>query len=67
MKKISFWQEDGTWSHPKNMGERINTISHELCSIVSPDSKHLFFLSFRNSNHDVYWMDAKIIDELREK
>ena len=32
---------------------------------VSPDGKYLFFNSGRNGNYDIWWVDAKIIEELR--
>lgn len=64
---ISFRKKDGSWTIPKNMGNRVNSKSHELCPIVSSDGKYLFFLSVINGNSDIYWMDAKIINELREE
>ena len=49
------------------MGARINTSSHEMSVSISPDGKYIFFGSFRNGNGDIYWVDAKIIDELKPK
>lgn len=59
---ISFKKEDGTWTRSKNMGERINSQSHELCPFVSMDGKYFFY----TSRKDIYWVDAKIIEEMRE-
>jgi ankyrin repeat protein/Tol biopolymer transport system component len=64
---ISFRQEDGSWANPKNMGEKINSKSQDLCPILSPDGNYLFFLSSRSGNDDIYWMDAKIIENLKPK
>jgi Tol biopolymer transport system component len=47
------------------MGAKINTGSHEPSVSISPDGKYIFFGSFRNGNGDIYWVDAKIVDELR--
>jgi hypothetical protein len=58
---ISFKKSDGTWTRSKNMGERINTPGHELCPFISSDGKYFFY----TSNQDIYWVNARIIDELR--
>lgn len=63
---ISFRQDDGSWGEAINMGDKINTEAPELGAVVSPDGKYLFFN--RNSgegNGDIYWVDAKVIDDLR--
>jgi hypothetical protein len=72
---ISFHDEDGSWTDPKNMGPRINTAAKESFPFVSFDGKYLFFMSNRVSElnrtpipdgpGNVYWVDAKIIEELR--
>jgi hypothetical protein len=54
---------DGSWTVPKNLGPKVNTANHEICPIISPEGKYLFFLK----KHGVYWVDTKIIDELRPK
>ena len=74
---ISFRQEDGSWGKVINMGDRINGPLNERFPNVTPDGKYLFFNSTRkitcaaanapgNGNGDVYWIDAKIIEELRK-
>lgn len=61
-----------------NMGNRINTEANERFPNVTPDGKFLFFNSTKkivgadadgpgNGNGDVYWVSAKIIEELRAK
>lgn len=60
---ISFKNADGTWTQSKNMGEKINTGNHELCPFVSKDGKYFFY----TSNQDIYWVDAKIIEEFLEE
>ena len=73
---ISFRQKDGSWGKVINMGDRINGPLNERFPNVTPDGKYLFFNSTRkipgaaanapgNGQGDVYWIDAKIIDELR--
>ncbi|MEM9052712.1 MAG: hypothetical protein AAGC47_11720 [Bacteroidota bacterium] len=38
---------DGKWSKPQNLGEPINSSSHEMCPIVSPDGKFFLWSSGR--------------------
>jgi ankyrin repeat protein len=60
---VSFANGDGTWSPPRNLGAPISTDAAEICPIVSPDGRYLFF----NRNSDNYWVDAAIIEELRRQ
>lgn len=64
---ISFRKKDGSWSKAVNMGDRINTKHGELLGNVSPDGRWMFFTRNANKNMDIYWVDAKIIDDLRQK
>lgn len=59
---ISFKNADGTWTQSKSMGNKINSKGHELCPFVSHDGKYFFY----TSNQDIYWVDAKVIEDLRE-
>ncbi|OJJ17942.1 hypothetical protein BKI52_29235 [marine bacterium AO1-C] len=58
---VSFKQKDGSWTKSKNI-EAINTASHELCPFVTADGKYLFF----TSKQDIYWVDAKVIEQYRK-
>ncbi len=58
---ISFKDTDGNWTSSINMGNKINTENHELCPFVSNDGKYLFY----TSNQDIYWVSAKVIDDLK--
>jgi hypothetical protein len=51
---ISFRDSEGRWTEPLNMGEPINSRSHEICPIVTHDGEYLFFNSFRSGNADNY-------------
>ncbi len=62
---VSFRNADGTWAAPRDMGPRVNTDAHEICPIVTPDGRYLFFNSARSGDDDNYWMDAGVIAELR--
>jgi len=62
---VSYHKEDGTWTKSKNLGETINTPARESISVVSPDGKYIFFISRRNGIGEFFWVDAKIIEELK--
>ena len=64
---VSYQKKDGTWTKAKNMGDTINTSARGSVSVVSPDGKYLFFISQRNSIGEYFWVDAKIIKELKPK
>jgi hypothetical protein len=64
---ISFKKKDGSWTIAKNMGKPINTKVYEYCPMVSPDGKYLFFSRFSEGKSDIYWVDGKIIGELKPK
>jgi Tol biopolymer transport system component len=63
---ISFRFADGSWSRAFNAAV-LNTSEADWCATVSPDGKYLFFTRNGTGNGDIYWVDAKIIDELRPK
>lgn len=58
---VSFKNTDGTWTKAKNMGDALNTKGNELCPFVTRDGKYFFY----TSNKDIYWVDAKVIGQLR--
>ena len=64
---VCFRHEDGTWSQAIDLGDEIN-FAPVVCASVSPDGKYLFFCSHRghpNKKCDIYWVDAKVIEELK--
>jgi Tol biopolymer transport system component len=63
---ISFHEKDGTWSEPKNMGKMINSFP-SMSATVSHDGKYLFFTSMRNETWGTFWVDAKIIHQIKPK
>ena len=62
---VAFHREDGTWTDPVNMGADFNSSASENRPFITPDGQFLFFTSTKSGNRDVYWADAKIINELR--
>ena len=62
---ISYKKKDGTWTKAKNLGEKINSSARDDAPVVSPDGKYLFFMSRRNGIGEFFWVDTKVIEELR--
>ena len=62
---VSFRSDNDTWSPPRNMGPDINSDKRDFCPMVTPDGKYLFFSSKRDSDGDIFWVDAGVIHKLR--
>lgn len=63
---ISFKKSDGSWGEAIKFGDNVNTPSSEFAAFVTPDGKYLFFnRNVGPDNTDTYWVDAKIIEDLR--
>ncbi len=60
---ISYRNTDGTWMEPVSLGQKINSLRAGLCPAVTPDGKYMFFIS----QGDIYWVSAKIIQDLKPK
>ncbi len=65
---ISFRQKDGSWGASINLGDTINTEYADAYGSITPDGKYFFFhRGYGNNKADIYWVDAKIIEDLRPK
>jgi hypothetical protein len=61
---ICFRLANGSWSQAFNSG-LLNTEESDWCATVSPDGKYLFFTRNGTGYGDIYWVDAKIIEDLK--
>ena len=57
---ISF-NNNGTWTTARNMGNLINSEGHELCPFVSKDGRYFFY----TSNQEIMWVEASVIEQFR--
>jgi hypothetical protein len=65
---ISFRDAEGTWTDPVKLGNEVNSDRQERFPAISPDGKYLFFTRWiASGNEDVFWVCAKIIDDLKEQ
>lgn len=63
----SFRTSDGAWSSAINLDRDVNSDGHDLCPVVSPDGKFLFYLSTRGGKSEVYWVDIQVVERLRSR
>jgi Tol biopolymer transport system component len=64
---VSFRGPDGSWTEPHNLGPGVNSASSDFTPMLSPDGKYLFLTSHRAGASDLYWVDARVIDDLRDE
>lgn len=65
---ISFRQKNGSWGSAINMGDNVNSEKGDFEASVTSDGKYILFnrkIDDKGNNLDIYWVDAKIIDDLR--
>lgn len=63
---ISFEGTNGAWLPPLNMGEAFNSPHSEYIFQATLDGRYLFFTSSRTGHRDIYWVDSRILQGLRE-
>jgi len=63
---ISFKKDDGTWTKAKAFGDEIN-FGQIMTAWVSHDQKYLFFNSIVDGYSDIYWIDASVINRIKEE
>ena len=67
---VYFQREDKSWTEAINLGKGVNSSGFEARPYVTTDGKYLFFTSNREESEGgegIYWVDAKVIDQLRPK
>jgi hypothetical protein len=63
---ISFRTADGDWTKAINMGDTINTEHNEVCPVVTPDGKYLFYTSVSRERNAICWVSTGIINDLMQ-
>ncbi len=58
---VSFRNNDGTWGDPRGIPLPIDV----GLPLVTPDARFLFVTGGERGKSDIYWIDAKIIEELK--
>jgi hypothetical protein len=68
---VSF-RDNNSWTETINLTEKLNMAEKTPVIMMSaaritPDGKYLFFTYFNGKGHMVYWVDEKVIEELKPK
>jgi Tol biopolymer transport system component len=58
---VSFKNKDDSWTEPYDLGDILKMDANQPS--ISPDGKYIFFIS----NGQTFWVDTKIIEELKPK
>ncbi len=65
---ISFREKDGSWGPSINLGDNINSAYEDAYGSITPDGKYFFFhRGYGNNKADIFWVDAKVIMNLKYK
>ncbi len=66
---ISYRLENNKWTKPVDLGPDINIKGNmDLCPMVSPDGKYMFFISRRpGPDYELFWVDTGFIEEFKPK
>lgn len=65
---ICLHEDLDTWSEAIRFDDSINKPKEAtLCPYLSPDGKYFFFTRMVEKTGDIYWVDAKIIDQFKPK
>jgi hypothetical protein len=63
---VCYRTKESLWSKAINLTP-LNSEYSDWCATISPDGEYLFFTRNSTNGGDIYWVDAKIIEELRPK
>ncbi|UCC43347.1 MAG: PD40 domain-containing protein [Candidatus Zixiibacteriota bacterium] len=62
---VSFKRADGSWTKARCLGDKLPLCNRARFPGLSPDGKYLFFCAHKDGRPDVYWVDARVLDELK--
>lgn len=57
------YKENDKWSKATRLPNTINSKGNDLCPVLTPDEKYLFFISTREGTSKIYWVKANFLKE----
>jgi len=60
---VNFAKPGGGWTPSVSLGDKVNKKGGELCPFVTRDGRFLFY----SRGGQIYWVDARILEPLREQ
>jgi len=64
---ISYRNHQNQWCEPVHLDDRFNSPRSENRPYVTHDGLYFFFTSTKSGNRDIYWVDARVIEDLKPK
>jgi hypothetical protein len=55
------YNNNGVWSKPINLGDKINSSGYDYCPLVTPDGKYFFFTSDKSGKSQIYQIDLNAL------
>ena len=55
------YKENDTWLKAERLPNSINSEGNDLCPIISPDEKYMFFISTREGVSKLYWVNTNFL------
>ena len=62
---VSFRRSDGSWRTPVRLPASVNATINQIQPSISPDGRYLFFTRFNGVHGDIWWVDARVVFDLR--
>ncbi len=62
---VSFRGPDRAWLPPVRLGDDVNATANQYCPVISPDNKYLFFTCRNGDAADIWWVDARVVFDLK--
>jgi len=57
------YKEDNKWQMANRLPNSINSKGNDLCPVLTPDEKYLFFISTRDGLSKIYWVNANFLKQ----
>ena len=64
---LSFRKKDDSWTETKNIQRFFAPFTNSYVQGISADGKYILFAGKKNKCWDIYWVEAKIIEELKPR
>ena len=62
---VSFKGSTGNWRTPVKLDANVNATINQIQPSISPDWKYLFFTRWDGEHGDIWWVDARVVFDLR--
>jgi hypothetical protein len=57
------YKKNKKWTKAERLPNSINSKGNDLCPVITPDKRYLFFISTREGTSKIYWVNANFLHE----